>query len=70
MPWSMSTFSINMANSEAFWGVKKLSANLSFSKCVVKATLLYLLYVKKLGISLDEPDQIKQEHTTVTHTFV
>ena len=28
------SFSINMANSEAFWGVKKLSANLSFLKCV------------------------------------
>ena len=27
------SFSINMANSEAFWGVKKLSANLSFLKC-------------------------------------
>ena len=25
--------SMNMANSEAFWGVKKLSANLSFLKC-------------------------------------
>ena len=28
------SFSINMANSEAFWGVKKLSANLTFLKCV------------------------------------
>ena len=28
------SFSINMANFEAFWGVKKLSANLSFLKCV------------------------------------
>ena len=27
------SFSINMANSEAFWGVKKMSANLSFLKC-------------------------------------
>ena len=27
------SFSINMANFEAFWGVKKLSANLSFLKC-------------------------------------
>ena len=29
------SFSINMANFEAFWGVKKLGANLSFLKCVV-----------------------------------
>ena len=28
------SFFINMANLEAFWGVKKLSANLSFLKCV------------------------------------
>ena len=28
------SFSINMANFEAFWGVKMLSANLSFLKCV------------------------------------
>ena len=28
------SFSINMANFEAFWGIKKLSANLSFLKCV------------------------------------
>ena len=27
------SFSIKMANSEAFWGVKKFSANLSFLKC-------------------------------------
>ena len=27
------SFSINMANFEAFWGVKKLSANLSFLTC-------------------------------------
>ena len=27
------SFSINMANFEAFWGVKKLDANLSFLKC-------------------------------------
>ena len=27
------SFSISMANSEAFWGVKKLSANLFFLKC-------------------------------------
>ena len=27
------SFSINMTNSEAFWGVKKLSANLSLLKC-------------------------------------
>ena len=27
------SFSINMANFEAFWGVKKLSTNLSFLKC-------------------------------------
>ena len=27
------SFSINMANSEAFWEVKKMSANLSFLKC-------------------------------------
>ena len=31
------SFSINMANFEAFWGVKKLSANLSFLKCAVVA---------------------------------
>ena len=29
------SFSINMANFEAFWGVKKLSANLSFFKCAI-----------------------------------
>ena len=28
------SFSINMANFEAFWGVKMFSANLSFLKCV------------------------------------
>ena len=28
------SFSINMANFEAFWGVKKMSANLSFLKYV------------------------------------
>ena len=27
------SFFINIANFEAFWGVKKLSANLSFLKC-------------------------------------
>ena len=43
------SFSMNMANFEAFWGVKKLSANLSFLKCETLHNLLYMfLELQKL----------------------
>ena len=39
------SFSINMANFEAFWGVKKLSANLSFLKCGLSAVIQLCTYM-------------------------
>ena len=39
------SFSTNMANSEAFWGVKKLSANLSFLKCGLSAVIQLCTYM-------------------------
>ena len=38
------SFSINMENSEAFWEVKKLSANLSFLKCG-HLRFVHLIYI-------------------------
>ena len=40
------SFSINMANSEAFWGVKKLSAKLSFLKCDKPQRTLWQSYLE------------------------
>ena len=41
-----------------------------FHSIASESNITLLTISKTIGIGLDEPDQIKQEHTTVTHTFV
>ena len=48
------SFSINMANFEAFWGVKKLSANLSFLKCDVTAHFVAEILLPSLTSGADQ----------------